>query len=143
MIRKNNCNLHNKRVRGMTLIELMVVVAVIAILASIAYPSYQSHLLKAHRVTALADLAKIQIELERNYNGNYASAAQSVLSGGVCSFCDIDTSQYEITVSSALTSYTITATAKGTQVNDSCSGTTYTDITLSNIGQGTPSDCWK
>ncbi|MFM2589126.1 type IV pilin protein [Vibrio sp. TBV020] len=127
----------------MTLLELMFVIAVISILASIAYPSYQSHVLKAHRIAAISDLVKVQVELERKYNGSYASAAQSVLSGGVCSFCEIDSGRFDITVSSAITSYTITATAKGTQTNDDCAGNPYTELTLNSIGENTPSECWK
>lgn len=142
MIRENNCNKRKERLKGMTLIELMIVVAVIAILATIAYPSYTSHLLKAHRVSAIADLAKIQIELERAYQGSYASAAQSVLSGGSCTFCEVDSAQFAIAVSSSISSYTITATAQGTQLTDECSGNTYTEITLNNIGQSTPTTCW-
>lgn len=143
MIRENNCKLRNKKVRGMTLIELMLVVAIIAILASIAYPSYQRHLLKAHRITVLGDLAKIQLELERHYNGSYASAAQAVLPGGVCHFCTRDQRQFELSVSSALTSYTITATVKGSQTGDKCKGSSYSELTLNSIGQHTPNNCWQ
>lgn len=32
-----------KRIKGFTLVEVMIVVAVLAILASVAYPSYQSY----------------------------------------------------------------------------------------------------
>lgn len=143
MIRKNSCKLRKKEVKGMTLIELILVVAIIAVLASIAYPSYQQHVLKAHRIAALSDLAKIQLELERNYHGSYVSAAQAVLPGGVCNVCSLDQDQFELTISSAITSYTIIATAKGSQTKDECAGTTYSELTLNNIGQHTPSNCWQ
>lgn len=53
----------SRRQRGLTLIELMIVVAVVAILAAIAYPSYSDYVRKGKRATAqtaLQDLANRQ-----------------------------------------------------------------------------------
>ncbi|NOH79008.1 prepilin-type N-terminal cleavage/methylation domain-containing protein [Vibrio sp. RE86] len=142
MIRRNVCNQSKKSWQGMTLIELMIAVAIIGVLGAIAYPSYQAHILKGHRTVAMADLSKIQFELERQYQGSYASAAASVLSGGSCSFCEVDSDQFSLTVSSSVTSYMITATAEGTQANDKCSSNTYSALTLDQLNQRAPTDCW-
>ena len=80
MIRKNICNSNNISMRGMTLIELLLAVVIVGILGAIAYPSYTNHVMKAHRVTALADMTKIQLEMETLYTGDYASAAQGIIS---------------------------------------------------------------
>lgn len=41
-----------RRIRGFTLIELMITVAVVGILASVAYPSYESYMKRARRSAA-------------------------------------------------------------------------------------------
>jgi type IV pilus assembly protein PilE len=62
-----------ERLRGVTLIELMIVVAIVAILALVAYPSYTRYVVKANRAEAqsfLMDVAQRQqqfIMSERRY----------------------------------------------------------------------------
>ena len=55
------------RVKGFTLIELMVVVAIVAILAALAYPSYQEQVRKTRRADATTALMKTAQVLERCY----------------------------------------------------------------------------
>ena len=59
--------------RGLTLIELMVVVAIIAIIATVAYPVYTNQVLKTRRADAKAALENIALAQERFYtlNGQY------------------------------------------------------------------------
>ncbi|MGF1754576.1 type IV pilin protein [Vibrio makurazakiensis] len=144
MIRINICNNNNLVRKGMTLIELLIVVAVIALLAAIAYPSYTNHVLKAHRTTALADLAKIQLQLESEYNSGYSWG--NIISGGACLTCDSDSDRYRFTISSSSTmAYTITATAQSRlgQDQDSCLPRTPKTITLNAAGAQTPEECWE
>jgi len=53
------------RMKGFTLIELMIVVAIVAILAAIAYPSYTSSVLKGKRAQARTALAELLQQQER------------------------------------------------------------------------------
>lgn len=53
--------------RGVTLIELMIVVVVVAILAAISYPSYREFMDRAKRSEAKAALLKIATNQERVY----------------------------------------------------------------------------
>lgn len=59
-----------KKLRGFTLIEMMIVVVIIGIVASIAYPSYNSYILKSRRAAAQADLTELSQWLERQFTAN-------------------------------------------------------------------------
>ena len=63
-----------KRHKGLTLIELMVVVAVLAILSAVAYPLYTNQVQKSRRADAKTALQTIALAQERFFtiNGEYA-----------------------------------------------------------------------
>ena len=77
--------------RGITLIELMIVVAVIAIITAVAYPSYQDHIRKARRAEGKTALLKaLQLEerfytAEQTYTLNlvplFGASGTAVMSG--------------------------------------------------------------
>ncbi|WP_446603776.1 type IV pilin protein [Vibrio crassostreae] len=143
MIRKNICNSNNLSMRGMTLIELLLAVAIVGILGAIAYPSYTNHVIKAHRVTAMADMTKMQLEMETLYTGNYASAAESIISGGTCLFCDTDTNRYTLAISASSSTYSIQAEPLSPQTNDDCLDSTTDILELHHSGVSEPEACWK
>ena len=116
----------------MTLVELLIVVVITGVLASFAYPGYTSHILKAHRTQAIADMVKLQLELEKTYTP--ASGYNTALDPAP--LCDSAADRYRFTIS-ATDTYTITATPQSQQAGDPC-GT----LTLNASGSGTPAECW-
>lgn len=143
MIRIFTCNKPRTNVSGMTLIELLVVVTVVAILMMFAYPSYQQHTLSAHRTTAQTDLAKLQLQIEHDYDSGYDWS--SLISGGVCTLCESDALRYSFAItSSASQSYIITANALSSrgQDNDTCLNTDA-KMTLDSTNTLYPTDCWN
>jgi type IV pilus assembly protein PilE len=59
-----------RKMRGVTLLELMIVVVIIGILAAIAYPNYRQYVARAKRTEARAALLKIAVNQERFYLQN-------------------------------------------------------------------------
>jgi type IV pilus assembly protein PilE len=58
------------RHRGVTLVELLMVIVIIAILSSIAVPTYRSYVLRAQRTEATATLLRVQAAEEKFFAQN-------------------------------------------------------------------------
>lgn len=61
----------HQRVKGFTLIELMVVVVIVAIFAAIAIPSYQHFVRRAIAAQAQQEVQKLAEQLERHKSKNF------------------------------------------------------------------------
>ena len=110
------------RVRGFTLIELMVVIAVVAILAAIAIPAYTSQVRRSHRADAVNGVSDIQLRQER-WRANHASYAADMdtLMGGAASTTSFNGAHayYDFAISGAsATGYTVKANAEAGQKED-------------------------
>lgn len=135
--------------KGVTLIELMVVVAIIAILASIAYPSYRSQIIKGNRTVAKNALLTYAQFLEKCYTerGTYLN----------CAYAPTDTSNFDsgknlfdlvAGTNIQATTYTLQATAQGAQSGDTnCGSFTLTQAGIkgaTNKSGGINSNyCWS
>ncbi len=77
-----NIGIHNSK--GITLIELMIVVAVVAILAGVAYPAYTDQMTKTRRSDGHAALLEAMSRQEKFYtNNNTYTTSLSNLTYGV------------------------------------------------------------
>jgi type IV pilus assembly protein PilE len=117
--------------KGFTLTELLIVIAIVGILTAIALPSYQTHIQKANRVAAQLALTKMAQEFERT------SARQGDYPAGSTS----NTDTYTFLAVTSANTFTITATPKGSSVDDECG-----EMTINQAGQTTPSSpssCWN
>lgn len=64
-IRRNETIGRQRRITGVTLIELMIVVIIVGILTAIAYPSYQKYTTQTRRTDAQTGLTRMANLLER------------------------------------------------------------------------------
>jgi type IV pilus assembly protein PilE len=135
----NNLPRSARAARGLTLIEIMVVVALIGILASIALNSYQSSTYKSRRYAAQSCLMEQAQHMERYYTSannpmSYTSAALPSAS------CRTNlASHYTFSLISSSQAFRVQAVALGTQTRD----TGCTTLSLNQAETRTPSTgCW-
>ena len=101
-----------KSMRGLTLIELMIVIVVLGIIIAVAYPNYRDFAARAKRNEARAALLQIATNQERFYlNNNQYTADLTQLGFAVTPVFTTETGSYNITVTAAnANTYTATAT---------------------------------
>ena len=143
--------------RGVTLLEVMIVVVIVALLATIAYPSYQDSVRKSRRADGAAALTQVQLAQEklrascRFYAANLAGAnnvcGADAAGSTIRSPAARPDGYYVVSLSGAsATGYTATATGQGDQANDEAGGVTCTlvlTVSAANPnGVRTPADCW-
>lgn len=124
-----------RRVRGFTLIEVMITVVIIAILAAVAYPSYMDYVRRGNRSAAQTFMMTIANRQEQYLLTNRSYAATPAALSLIQPPETTDRYTFAINLPTT-TSYTITATATGNQAVDG-------DLTLSSDGTKTPADKWR
>lgn len=142
--------------KGLSLIELMIVLAITAILMSFTYPSYQSYMIRSHRLDgkmALFDLAH-RMETYFTHQGTYQLSTigtgnpNDVLSSNISPQC-----WYDLTITQASDQhYTLQATPRGTQAQQDtlCQSLELNDQGMQSIRSGpkgaptgTSDNCWS
>jgi type IV pilus assembly protein PilE len=129
--------------RGYSLLELVIVLVIIAILVAIAVPTYKSYITQSRRAEALQTLLAIQ-QAEEKYrisNTSYGNLTQ--VWNGVTT---TNNGYYNLSVGSLTgSSYTITASATGSQSSDAEGSTSCSTLTLAysnGTTTKTPTACW-
>lgn len=140
-------NLTHSPIRGFTLIELVIVLAVIAVLAAIAVNAYRDHVLRSNRTEAMAALSELA-QRQEEYFGNQQAYTGSLSTLNVSATTDNGLYQLQIPAS-ATTSFTLRATAIGSQLQDE----TCRTFELNSLGQrfaedaggsvDTTAECWQ
>ena len=123
--------------RGVTLIELMIVIAIVGVLGMVAYPSYKNSMQKSQRADGVAALLSSAQTLERCYTeyNKYNHANCSIQNG--TSFNSSE-NLYSISITTTATTFILSAGAQGAQSGDS----SCTPMTISQTGAKLPADCW-
>jgi type IV pilus assembly protein PilE len=136
--------------RGVTLMELLVVMAIIGIIASIAVPSYRRYLVRANRTDAKTALLQTAQALERCYTNSVPYAYNSATcAAAVVLPLPVASGNYIVDVSGpGITpqAFTISATPQGSQAAEdaACATFTLTQAGVQTVSGTSPPDlCWR
>lgn len=142
-----------KKLRGFTLIELMIAVAIIGLLSAVAFPSYTSYIARAKRADARGQLLQAAQFMQRFYTANdqYANdrAGNEVSTQIPANLkrAPADGSQvYSLGVVATATAYTLTMApvAGSSMASDACGSFTLNSLGTRGVTGSKPRDeCWK
>lgn len=150
------------RLRGFTLIELMIVLAILGLLGAIALPSYTSHTAKAYRADARAQLIQAAQFMQRFYSANDSFKAdrkgnailsqipEVLLHAPTQGTAIYDLSIPEVSLSEQNYTLLMTPAASGKMATDECGTFTLTSTGVKGVMVGTTpgnstlrDKCWK
>ena len=145
----------SKTQKGVTLLELMIVVAIIAIISAFAYPSYMQYVVNAKRTVATSALLQIADRQQQFFMDNksftadltalgFAASPLVLADDGNATVAGDGDAVYSIAMSNvAATTYTITATPLHGQASRDvdCASLTLTQAGARGNSAG-GSDCW-
>jgi type IV pilus assembly protein PilE len=135
------------RSRGVTLVELMIVVVVVGILTAIALPGYRSYMIRVKRTDAKAELMRAASRLERCFTrtNDYRTTGQAPPNDVCYTPRTLPENTYTITGDIQQLTFTLTATPINGQAEDTKCATFTLDQTglQSATGSATPQQCWS
>ena len=136
-----------KQQRGVTLIELMIVVVVIGVLASIAYPSYTEYVQRANRSEGQAFLNEVAAKQERYFaqNNSYVTSSTDVAKLALKNNLLSETGKYQLALSSTAGDGGYTLTASQLFGDTKCGNLTLNARGIKGrSGSGkSVEDCWR
>ncbi len=144
--------------RGVTIVELFIVVAIVGIIAAIALPSFQESLRKGRRAEAVQAISAVQQAQERFRNNSsvYASHLNTTAPHLNIPTATLPNAYYQLSLSDVSgTGYTVTASATSgkAQAADSNCVKLYIRVAGGNVtygsansggtsNEGTGNPCW-
>ncbi|MCB1582820.1 MAG: type IV pilin protein [Marinicella sp.] len=129
------------KLKGFSLIEAMVVIVIIALVVSYALPNYRNYVLRSKRTEAVNALMQVAHMQERHYanTNRYGNATEIKLNTIFPAPAASNDKNYLIELASTNTTYTVTASARKGQTED----TDCLTFTINHLGVKTPtSGCW-
>lgn len=107
----------NKKVRGFSLIEVMIVVAIIGVLAAIALPSYRAYVVRGQLTDAATTLTTMRADMERYFQDFRTYQAVAGTASPPC-LTPVTAGTFQVSCTGANTAltantYTLAATGSG------------------------------
>ncbi len=133
------------RVKGFTLLELMIVVAIIGILASVAIPAYSTYILKSQRTKAVTSLLEVASRQARYYTAENKYANNMTLLGYSANPLPVD-EVFSVSVAAVTADgFSIQAAPINKQVKDVCGTFQLNELGQKSLtgGTGTVAECWR
>lgn len=125
-----------RKIAGLTMIELMIVVAVLTIIVTIAVPSYRAQALRANRTDALDELLRQAAFQQRQFtiNNQFSAVANYTTQRG--------SYQIQTTIANAGQTYTLSAVPQARQTEDTCGTLQLTSVGEKTATGGDNQRCW-
>ncbi len=135
--------IRRSKMRGITLLELMIVVVIVGLLASIAYPSYKSQVYKTRRADGKSQLMLTAQALQRCYTRSATYVGCANVAFPVTS----PDGHYSVTAGGGgvtASAYTLIAAPVGDQAKDTkCGSLSLTSTGVQGSTGSLPADsCW-
>lgn len=126
------------RLRGFSLIELLITIAILGLLVAIAVPSYRNQVIRGARTEAIDEILRVAQFEQQNFTRNNTYVLPAVN--------PYQTQNNRYTITTALTNggqgYTITAAPMGGQADDACGTLGLDEVGRKTSGGGVPAECW-
>lgn len=109
----NKHALQQHKVRGFTLIEIMITVAIVGILAAVALPSYREYIIKGKLTEGQQGLAGFGVSMQQYFQDarTYVGPCDATPAAGLTAVLPPASANFAYTCTSSATTFTAVATA--------------------------------